>query len=172
MSEETPAPSGEGEPKSLPSKNDIRLWKRAIRERWPISDEMREIITDELFAVLVNSKSPRDKINASKVLLGADGLNVKRGSMIGAVAKSQQQPATNVSVNVGVQIVETDDWYGTKPATVDHVAQGNGSSANGVDIAGSIQGGGVWPALGQNGSGTNGHAEGPREPEGAEEGSD
>jgi hypothetical protein len=70
----------------------------------------------------------------------------------------------NVGVSVGVQVIESDDWYGTRAATNGHVTAGNGAPAAGALESVAVQGGGVRPAVGQNGHRTNGHAEGPREP--------
>lgn len=147
---------GEGED-TLPSKADIKLWRRALREGWPISADDRNTIIRDMMDAFILAKSPRDKINAAKVIMLGDSLNVKRASMIGAAAKGQQQ--TQVNVNVGVQVVESDDWYGTRAAAESRAltAQGNGASAGSPALPGPVQGGSNGKALGQNGHGSNGH---------------
>ena len=52
----------------------MRLYERAVRQRWPISDEMRETVIEEAEAVL-KSDEPKFKIQAARVLLLADAQN-------------------------------------------------------------------------------------------------
>lgn len=149
---------GEGD-STLPSKADIKLWRRALRENWPISADDRNQIIRDMMDAFIMSESTRDKINAAKVIMLGDSLNVKRASMIGAANKTQQATQVNVTNNNIVQVVESDDWYGTRAAAESRVVatSGNGSPAGNIAVTGEIQSGGVRPPLGQNGNGTNGH---------------
>lgn len=66
---------------------------------------------------------------------------------------------TQVNVNVGVQVVESDDWYGTRAAAESRAiaTAGDGASAGSPALPSPIQSGGNGKALGQNGNGSNGH---------------
>ena len=61
---------------------DTRLMERALRERWPIPQELRERIVLNLIAIVANkSLSPRERTSAAKALLHADQLNVEQEKM-------------------------------------------------------------------------------------------
>ena len=55
--------------------SDIRLVSRAVRERWPVSDEMRKKIVDSLMTVLIAGE-PREIVSACRVLASIDKMNV------------------------------------------------------------------------------------------------
>ena len=55
--------------------SDIRLVSRAVRERWPVSDEMRKKIVDSLMTVLIAGE-PREIVAACRVLASIDKMNV------------------------------------------------------------------------------------------------
>lgn len=58
---------------------DTRLMERALRERWPIPQELRERIVLNLIAIVANKNlSPRERTSAAKALLHADQLNVEQ----------------------------------------------------------------------------------------------
>lgn len=112
MNDEQPIPCEDSGILELASNKDLRVWKRAIHEKWPITDEMREIITEEAFKVLINSNNARDKLNASRILVGIDDQNVKRADMVRRAVTSQRrqsasQPTVNVNVGVGVHVTDS-----------------------------------------------------------------
>ena len=49
---------------------------RAMRERWPVTAEARQLVVDRLVSVLEAASEDRDVVNASRALIAADGLNV------------------------------------------------------------------------------------------------
>lgn len=58
-------------------REDLRLVARAMRERWPIPDEVRLTLLRKLREVIVRRKTtPRELAAVGKVLLGADRLNL------------------------------------------------------------------------------------------------
>ena len=59
----------------LSKRSDIRLVGRAVKERWPISDDMRKRIVDSLMTVLVAGE-PREIVSACRVLASIDKMNV------------------------------------------------------------------------------------------------
>ncbi len=64
------------------SVRDTRMMERALRERWPIPQELRERIVLNLIAIVANkSLSPRERTSAAKALLHADQLNVEQEKM-------------------------------------------------------------------------------------------
>lgn len=58
---------------------DTRLIERAIRQRWPIPDDLRVKLPEQLRLILDNPEtSPRNKIAAARALLQADVLNLEQ----------------------------------------------------------------------------------------------
>ena len=58
-----------------------RLEMRAIEQGWPITDEQRERIVDQLMLIAVGQvgeASARDRIRAVECLAKLDGLNIQR----------------------------------------------------------------------------------------------
>lgn len=55
--------------------------KRAIRNDWPITAEMRKILVARMQEIIKTSDDDRNCIGAAKALLLADSINVKRESM-------------------------------------------------------------------------------------------
>jgi hypothetical protein len=85
---------------------DTRLVRRAIQGGWPINAELRELIVAKLGDVIRDPKtSARELVNASKAVIGADGLNVQ----IERLAAAQQQPPPSGKVLV----IEDAGWYGS-----------------------------------------------------------
>lgn len=74
------------------------------------------------------------------------------------VLKPKEDGKSQININVGVQVVEADDWYGTRAAANGHIATSNGSSAADIAVTSTIQGGSMRPTLGENGHRTNGHS--------------
>ncbi len=57
---------------------DTRMYQRALSQRWPIPQSMREEILAELVKVLRDpAASPREKTSAAKALMSADRLNIE-----------------------------------------------------------------------------------------------
>lgn len=56
-----------------------RMEERALRERWPISEERRQQIVERLCKVIeTNGVDERHLIGAAKALIAADKLNLER----------------------------------------------------------------------------------------------
>jgi hypothetical protein len=55
--------------------SDMKLVGRAVKDRWPVSDEMRKRIVDSLMTVLVTGE-PREIVAATRVLASIDKMNV------------------------------------------------------------------------------------------------
>jgi len=59
------------------TRRDITLYRRAIRERWPITDDVRATVLTRLALVVDDTNaSPRTVIAAVRALLQADRLNL------------------------------------------------------------------------------------------------
>jgi hypothetical protein len=79
--------------------------------------------------------------------------------------RHQMEHAGEIIVNHDVQIAIVEDpaWYGRPiPRLDDHSAAGSPASDSNPALPGPVQGSGVRPPVGQNGSGLNGHHPGPR----------
>jgi len=58
-----------------PSRSDIHLMKTAIRQRWPMTDEMRAQILRRLERVLEESRTDRSVVAAARALIDVDRVN-------------------------------------------------------------------------------------------------
>ena len=61
----------------LVTKADIRLIGRAVRNGWPVDDELKASVISQLKG-FVSGGDPKLSVEASKVLLAADALNLKK----------------------------------------------------------------------------------------------
>lgn len=164
---------GNGKTFEIKDTTDARMLIKALDKGW--IKEALEIGPQTMLGILKDKeKSDRARSISSRELRGyiAQLLDVEREDK-----PTPQQPTQAVNVNVGVQMIqvnESDDWYGTKPTTSRNglVAESDGPPAANPVVAGTVQGGGVRPAVGQNGVGTNGHTKGPRGLQGPIQGGD
>jgi hypothetical protein len=70
---------GKGDPAGLwtdASRSDLVLLRHAIREGWPVPEERRRPILDEVFPLL-HSQNPRVAIGVTRVFLDADRANLR-----------------------------------------------------------------------------------------------
>ena len=64
------------------SVRQTRLWEKALKERWSIPGEFRELMVRQLVRVIASEKtSAREKTSAAKALLHADALNIEQQRM-------------------------------------------------------------------------------------------
>lgn len=99
---------------------DARLLRKAVKEGWPISDELRQKVVDKLESLL-DSEQERNRIAATKVLVSADTVNVYRER----IEKDQgtQTQTVNVQVNVAnvLQSAGVDRLVGLDAATRERI---------------------------------------------------
>lgn len=55
----------------ISKRSDIQMVGRAIKERWPISDKIRETLVAKLLEVVIHGE-PREIVSAAKVLSSMD----------------------------------------------------------------------------------------------------
>ena len=79
-------------------KGNMALVRFAIRAGWPISDEIRQQVVDQMALIVGQSEDERNRIAASKVLVAADSVNARRE----ATQVVEDNPAGNVNVKVNV----------------------------------------------------------------------
>src|SRR5262245_18984668 len=60
------------------SRRDLALARRAFREGWPITPEIRQEVVGRVLGILRAAKSPSRQLCAARVLIAADALNVRR----------------------------------------------------------------------------------------------
>ena len=79
----TPGPSIEirTEPADF-SRSDARLFSQAIRGRWPMSEEMRARVVDQLMRLVTagGDIDPRAQVAAAKALIDADRVNIEEAA--------------------------------------------------------------------------------------------
>jgi hypothetical protein len=56
---------------------DLALVRTAVKNRWPIRKSLRREVIETLAQIMRSSEADRDRISAAKVLVTADGINVK-----------------------------------------------------------------------------------------------
>jgi hypothetical protein len=121
-----------------PGKYNMRLIGRAIREGWKISQKRKAMIVSQMAAVVERSEEERNQIGAARVLVAADGVNVKRE----ALEQASDNPSTtqvNVAVGVTVQQVMQEElkrtgfyeYESAKLANGGHAADPSPPSQNG-----------------------------------------
>lgn len=69
-----------------PGKYNMALVRSAIRKGYPIPEELKKKLIDQMELVMGAAEEPRDKIGAAKVIIAADMVNVRR----------EQQPSQHV----------------------------------------------------------------------------
>ena len=95
---DTATSEGRGEERALtPSRSDIRLYGRAFTERWPVTEEIRaEVIALAREIVADKSATKRTRMQAAKLLLHADGVNVTRERTESATEATELQLSASV----------------------------------------------------------------------------
>jgi len=81
---------------------DMRLLRRAIREDWPITPEIRRLIVNQMALTAGRSEDERNRIAAAKVLVAADSINARREATDMQAEKQPASPAVNVGVHVNI----------------------------------------------------------------------
>lgn len=61
-----------------PGKYNMAIARKAIREKWPITDQIRQLVINQMALVVGKSEDERNRIAASKVLVAADSVNTRR----------------------------------------------------------------------------------------------
>lgn len=97
MSSET---NSEYDDKPTQRVGDIKLACRAIRERWPMSDEAREGVVASLYDVIQNGKNASVKIKAARALATLDTINLK--------AEEEQPPPAPPQLHVHANLADAD----------------------------------------------------------------
>jgi hypothetical protein len=91
---------------------DMKMIERAIKNRWPISDELKAKIAERVSGIVEHSDSTRDVINAARVAIQADGLNAKREAM---ELDAERGPEIHLHAHTGTeaarQVIESEPDY-------------------------------------------------------------
>lgn len=98
--QEQPAAGVLGDGELRAGKHNMALVRRAINEGWPIPEDVRQRLIEQMAKIIDAKKSQmRNRISAAKVLVAADAINAKRE----ATDAATERAGMNVNVNVGVQ---------------------------------------------------------------------
>ena len=115
-----PSPSAMHE---LATAADVALYSRALKSRWPIKDSTRRKVMNELQAVALHSEDRALRVKAASLIIAADKVNIE----------AEKGPSQHLHLHGGqqaVQVIFSDDWYGSKAA---NAAASDGSPAIGSD---------------------------------------
>lgn len=63
-------------------KYNMRLVRRAILNGWPIPDEIRQLVVNQMALIVGKSPTEKNQIGAAKVLIAADSVNARREANI------------------------------------------------------------------------------------------
>lgn len=69
-------PYGRGTYTEWKGSTDVRLAARAIRERWPVSEDKRAALVELLYHEALHGATARDRLYAANALIKADAINV------------------------------------------------------------------------------------------------
>jgi hypothetical protein len=61
-----------------PVRQDFQPVSGSNRKRWPITDQIRQLVVDEVVRIVRTGRTPALQIAAAKVLLAADLINARR----------------------------------------------------------------------------------------------
>ena len=82
------------------SNKEAKLACRAIRERWPMSDEVRAKVVASLENVVANGKSDSVKIKAARALASLDSINLKE--------EQEQPPPAPQQLHIHANLTDVD----------------------------------------------------------------
>ena len=134
---------------------DTRLAERAIRQRWPMSDQLKAGLVARLGRVLVDpTATARAATSAARALIGCEAQNQ---------ADEHHAAGDRVAVVHRIEVVEDPNWYGNQALLAAATAE---SSSPDPDQPGPDEAAGVREALGEDRVGDAGSVEGPRPDEG------
>lgn len=87
-------------------KADAAMVRRAIREDWPLTPEIRRMIVSQMALVAGRSGDERNRIAAAKVLVAADSVNVRREALDQADEHHAEGETVNHQVTGGIVIAD------------------------------------------------------------------
>lgn len=98
-----PAPFGVlGGQGDRPRREDVRLAGLAIRQRYPISDELRASMIGWLAKIAEHGEEERVRVAAVKSLLDADKMNAREAELAAARAEDPKPQEININVAGGI----------------------------------------------------------------------
>jgi len=80
-------------------KGNMALARRAFRERWPMTDERRAMLLDQMFRIVEGGPDPRNRIAAAKVIVQADAINVNQQKI-----DTPKESNVNLTVSGGMAV--------------------------------------------------------------------
>ena len=90
---------GDGEARA--GRGNMALLARAVRERWPITEDIRQAAVNQMLVVLLKKETDtRNKIAATKVLAAMDSINARRE----ATEARADAPSITVQGNAVIQL--------------------------------------------------------------------
>lgn len=131
---------------------DMRLLRRAIREDWPITPEIRRLIVNQMALTAGRSEDERNRIAAAKVLVAADSINARREATDMQAEKLPPAVAVGVQVNVNEEAALNDPRYLEWLRQCALQSQGYASTIRDCGESGTLE---HRPALGDPGSSLN-----------------
>jgi hypothetical protein len=98
---------------------DIRLARRAFRERWPLTEANRRKIVDKLLGVVSRPKTQACLVQAAKALLEADKINIAERRLLQDADAASRPPITVIEVVMPAPkalgpVIEVVDRGGTR----------------------------------------------------------
>ena len=136
---------GDGEARA--GRGNMALLARAVRERWPITEDIRQAAVNQMLVVLLKKETDtRNKIAATKVLAAMDSINARRE----ATEARADAPSITVQGNAVIQLDKLTLDERRELLRLRRLLEGGGDDASGPaeqSGAGSVDSPGVAGGL-------------------------
>ncbi len=91
-------------PSELITKSEMTLVRRAVRNDWPLSDDLRRLVVTQMALIVGRAENERERIAAAKVLVAADAVNHRREASDQA---DEHKRLPNLNLNMNVEVPPT-----------------------------------------------------------------
>lgn len=69
-----------------------QMIRRAIRNKWPVRQDVKQLVIDRMAEIVRDSEQERNKIAAASVIVSADNVNARR----------ETAPVNNAKINIAI----------------------------------------------------------------------
>jgi hypothetical protein len=124
------------------SRRDLALERRAFREGWPITPEVRQQVVDEALNILQTARSPARRLAAARVLIAADTVNVRREANAVMERNGERSALTDVlgaTYRAALENAETRELLIRLDEALAHTTAAKALASHDLPVTGQIQ---------------------------------